>query len=120
MKSTLKGIIGTIVDAGIWINVECNIGIVSACLPVMRPLLKYTSRTKPLSAKRLIPETHEMTIKSPKKGLADQDHSIINDSVVSVDEDKPQETGWFTGPTVRPDTRTYRSIIEEYSNHSSV
>lgn len=26
--------------AGLWILVECNIGIVSACLPVMGPLLK--------------------------------------------------------------------------------
>ncbi|KAI4160884.1 MAG: hypothetical protein LQ342_005310 [Letrouitia transgressa] len=30
----------TIVNAGIWINVECNLGVVSACLPVMRPLVK--------------------------------------------------------------------------------
>ncbi|KAL9043550.1 MAG: hypothetical protein Q9214_003268 [Letrouitia sp. 1 TL-2023] len=30
----------TIVNAGIWINVECDLGIVSACLPVMRPLVK--------------------------------------------------------------------------------
>ncbi|KAL9610139.1 MAG: hypothetical protein Q9167_005140 [Letrouitia subvulpina] len=30
----------TIVNAGIWINVECDLGVVSACLPVMRPLVK--------------------------------------------------------------------------------
>lgn len=29
---------GTSVAAGLWILVECNIGIVSACLPTMRPL----------------------------------------------------------------------------------
>ena len=29
----------TAVIAGLWINVECNIGIVSACLPTLRPLL---------------------------------------------------------------------------------
>ena len=34
----------TIASAGIWIAVECNIGIVSACFPVMWPLLKKTPR----------------------------------------------------------------------------
>ena len=34
---------GTIVDAGIWLNVECNIGIVCACLPGMRGLFKSAS-----------------------------------------------------------------------------
>lgn len=32
--------IGTIVDAGIWLNVECNLGIVCACLPIMRPFFR--------------------------------------------------------------------------------
>ena len=116
----LKGTVGTIVDAGIWINVECNIGIVSACLPVLRPLLKYISRGKPSSAKRLIPENHEMTRKSPKNNVIDQDHSILNDTRVSEDEDKPHEKEWLTGLVARSGTRTYRSMIEEYSNHSSV
>ena len=38
----------TFVDLGIWLNVECNIGIVSACLPVLpalRPLLKKVRRS---------------------------------------------------------------------------
>ncbi|MCJ1246920.1 hypothetical protein MMC30_004131 [Trapelia coarctata] len=30
----------TIVDPAIWLLVECNIGIVCACLPIMRPLLQ--------------------------------------------------------------------------------
>lgn len=28
----------SLVDFVIWVNVECNIGIVSACIPAMRPL----------------------------------------------------------------------------------
>lgn len=35
--------IGTIIDAGLWINIECNIGIVCACLPIMRPLFRAVS-----------------------------------------------------------------------------
>ncbi|KAI4162877.1 MAG: hypothetical protein LQ342_003594 [Letrouitia transgressa] len=33
------------ISVGIWVNVECNIGIVSACLPILRPLFteKYPS-----------------------------------------------------------------------------
>ncbi len=31
----------TIVPAGIWIVVECNIGIASVCLPLMRPLITF-------------------------------------------------------------------------------
>ncbi|KAL8761467.1 MAG: hypothetical protein Q9184_002424 [Pyrenodesmia sp. 2 TL-2023] len=31
----------TIVPAGIWIVVECNIGIASVCLPLMRPLVAF-------------------------------------------------------------------------------
>ena len=30
------------VNSGIWLNVECNIGIVSACLPILRPLFSKT------------------------------------------------------------------------------
>lgn len=33
-------IIGTVVHLAIWINVECNIGIVCTCLPVMRTLVQ--------------------------------------------------------------------------------
>ncbi|KAL8734527.1 MAG: hypothetical protein Q9166_001427 [cf. Caloplaca sp. 2 TL-2023] len=35
----------TIVPAGIWIVVECNIGIASVCLPLMRPLISVDLST---------------------------------------------------------------------------
>lgn len=35
----------TIVPAGIWIVVECNIGIASVCLPLMRPLVSFKFST---------------------------------------------------------------------------
>lgn len=34
----------TFVDLGIWLNVECNVGIVSACLPILPPLFNYINR----------------------------------------------------------------------------
>ncbi|KAL8947284.1 MAG: hypothetical protein Q9222_006421, partial [Ikaeria aurantiellina] len=41
----LSDITWTSISVGVWVNVECNIGIVSACLPILRPLFstKYTS-----------------------------------------------------------------------------
>ena len=35
--------LGTVVEAGLWINIECNLGIVCACLPIMRPLFRAIS-----------------------------------------------------------------------------
>lgn len=32
--------VGTVIDSGIWLLVECNIGIVCACLPIMRPIFQ--------------------------------------------------------------------------------
>ncbi|KAL8647378.1 MAG: hypothetical protein Q9226_006456, partial [Calogaya cf. arnoldii] len=36
---------GTLVPAGVWIVVECNIGIASVCLPLMRPLISLDLST---------------------------------------------------------------------------
>ncbi|KAI4096786.1 MAG: hypothetical protein L6R37_006910 [Teloschistes peruensis] len=42
---SLSDITWTSTNVGVWVNVECNIGILSACLPILRPLFstKYTS-----------------------------------------------------------------------------
>ena len=40
---------GTAIDAGIWINVECNIGIVSACVPLLRPFFITDYPSSPAS-----------------------------------------------------------------------
>ena len=34
--------VDTVVNSGIWLNVECNIGILSASLPLLRPLFSKT------------------------------------------------------------------------------
>ncbi|KAL8934941.1 MAG: hypothetical protein Q9216_005658 [Gyalolechia sp. 2 TL-2023] len=41
---------GTASDGAIWSQVEISVGIISACLPVYRPLLKQSKRRKPLAA----------------------------------------------------------------------
>lgn len=84
----------TVVTAGIWINVECNIGIVSACLPVMRPLLNtaipklirsrfyrsHSSRTGGKGSHRLADEelgadsTHVGTVDSTAEALGGKLH----------------------------------------------
>lgn len=40
LAGSLYDIIGSVIHLAIWINVECNIGIVCTCLPVMRTLLQ--------------------------------------------------------------------------------
>ena len=46
----------TVVNAGLWVVVECNIGIVSACLPVMKPLFNVVPLL-PKSITRLLPSS---------------------------------------------------------------
>lgn len=36
-------------SVGVWINVECNIGILSACLPILRPLFSTKYSSSPIS-----------------------------------------------------------------------
>ncbi|KAL8866696.1 MAG: hypothetical protein Q9174_006145, partial [Haloplaca sp. 1 TL-2023] len=37
------------ISVGLWINVECNIGILSACLPILRPLFSTKYPTSPIA-----------------------------------------------------------------------
>ncbi|KAI4122811.1 MAG: hypothetical protein LQ341_007269 [Variospora aurantia] len=39
----------TSVSVGVWVNVECNIGILSACLPILRPLFSTKYPFSPAS-----------------------------------------------------------------------
>ncbi|KAI4240047.1 MAG: hypothetical protein LQ352_007732 [Teloschistes flavicans] len=39
----------TSTNVGVWINVECNIGILSACLPILRPLFSTKYASSPVS-----------------------------------------------------------------------
>ncbi|KAL8922146.1 MAG: hypothetical protein Q9208_005341 [Pyrenodesmia sp. 3 TL-2023] len=37
------------VSVGVWVNVECNIGILSVCLPILRPLFSTKYSSSPVS-----------------------------------------------------------------------
>lgn len=45
----LSDVTWTSVSVGLWVDVECNIGILSACLPIMRPLFSTKYPSSPLS-----------------------------------------------------------------------
>ncbi|KAI4143801.1 MAG: hypothetical protein L6R39_004452 [Caloplaca ligustica] len=45
----LSDITWTSISVGVWIDVECNIGIVSACLPILRPLFSTKYPASPVS-----------------------------------------------------------------------
>ncbi|KAL8923260.1 MAG: hypothetical protein Q9172_003202 [Xanthocarpia lactea] len=49
----------TSVGIGVWVNVECNIGILSACLPILRPLFSTKYASSPIS--RLTRIFHTLT-----------------------------------------------------------
>lgn len=45
----LSDVTWTSIGVGVWINVECNIGILSACLPILRPLFSTKYSSSPIS-----------------------------------------------------------------------
>ncbi|KAL8956211.1 MAG: hypothetical protein Q9183_006379, partial [Haloplaca sp. 2 TL-2023] len=45
----LSDITWSSVSVGLWINVECNIGILSACLPILRPLFSTKYPSSPIA-----------------------------------------------------------------------
>ena len=61
--SVLQSLIGSVVGAGIWFNIETNLGIVCACLPTLGPLCQYyrfsnsSSGSKPI--RPLFVEKHD-------------------------------------------------------------
>ncbi|KAL8636441.1 MAG: hypothetical protein Q9228_006165, partial [Teloschistes exilis] len=46
---SLSDITWTSTNVGVWVNVECNIGILSACLPILRPLFSTKYASSPVS-----------------------------------------------------------------------
>ncbi|KAI4095365.1 MAG: hypothetical protein LQ344_001663 [Seirophora lacunosa] len=124
----------TIVPAGIWIIVECNIGIASVCLPLMRPLisLDFSNLSAYLSFPRSrrtgSPFTDEETKTETSSGLpysgklwekpydgphADADgnlHHILSHSSRRLAEQHENRY---------PRNRTHRSRIESYSPNTS-
>ncbi|KAL8861609.1 MAG: hypothetical protein Q9178_002134 [Gyalolechia marmorata] len=59
VKLRLSDATYTSVGIGVWVNVECNIGILSACLPILRPLFSTKYASSPIS--RLTRIFHTLT-----------------------------------------------------------
>ncbi|KAL9602755.1 MAG: hypothetical protein Q9219_001598 [cf. Caloplaca sp. 3 TL-2023] len=45
----LSDVSWTSISVGVWVDVECNIGILSACLPILRPLFSKKYSSSPIS-----------------------------------------------------------------------
>ncbi|KAI4244644.1 MAG: hypothetical protein L6R40_002848 [Gallowayella cf. fulva] len=101
----------TIVPAGVWIIVECNIGIASVCLPLMRPLFSLDrsrlSTHLPFSKARRTPSPFTFTDEEEAGGGLPSFGKLCNE--------KP-----YDGPC--PDLthhprNNYRHISSQYQNH---
>ncbi|KAK3170138.1 hypothetical protein OEA41_009524 [Lepraria neglecta] len=112
----------TITNAGIWINVECNIGIVSACLPVMWPLIKrIPSLPKSVSSRLTALFSSNRSHKSRSNKRNSTDHTAVDDYNHKNINDKSNEAD--EGDWPRPSDGsakhlTYRSEAEGYGNGS--
>ncbi|KAL9008396.1 MAG: hypothetical protein Q9173_006474 [Seirophora scorigena] len=65
----------TSVSVGVWVNVECNIGILSACLPILRPLFstKYPSSPVSYFTRIIRTATHSTLFSSTNGGGSSSD-----------------------------------------------
>ena len=118
---------GTITNAGIWINVECNIGIVSACLPVMWPLLKrLPSLPKSVTSRLTALFSSNRSQKLPSNKSNSTDHTAVNpydDKFTENKSDEPEDGYWprpSDGAVSMGSTKhlTYRSEAEGYGSGS--
>ena len=61
----LISLVGTSIDTGVWVIIECNIGIVSACVPVYRPFL---SRLNPKRLSKAVSKNSKVTNSKSNSG----------------------------------------------------
>ncbi|KAL8667558.1 MAG: hypothetical protein Q9168_007229 [Polycauliona sp. 1 TL-2023] len=63
----------TSIKVGVWVSVECNIGVVSACLPILRPLFSSKYTASPLSHLtrlfRFLTNNHRLFSSSSRENL---------------------------------------------------
>ena len=74
---------GTIAHLAIWINVECCIGIVCACLPIMRPLLRSTHHR--VMGSRLFRSHSSRNANKGSHRLTDEDDSRFGSNGPALD-----------------------------------
>ncbi|CAL8581168.1 hypothetical protein XPA_006871 [Xanthoria parietina] len=71
----------TSINVGVWVIVECNIGILSACLPILRPLFSSKYASSPVSRlarifrrltnSRFSSSSRENLTSDPEKGISE-------------------------------------------------
>ena len=110
----------TIVPPGLWINVEANIGLLSACLPVMRPLFKsstrfFSSRSKSKSLSTSGKQERESSKESALSSASTKYGSEGggNDNRKGEVETRTAYIGTEAAPPQKPKC-TYRGSVEQY------
>ncbi|KAL2036678.1 hypothetical protein N7G274_010549 [Stereocaulon virgatum] len=121
LQLRLYDVTWTITKAGIWINVECNIGVVSACLPVMWPLIKrIPSLPKSVSSRltALFSSRHSKASRLNKSKSTDRtvvDHDDDDDATNPNDKTNEVDATSWQRPSDRSAKHlTYRSEAEGY------
>ncbi|KAL8884651.1 MAG: hypothetical protein Q9215_007353 [Flavoplaca cf. flavocitrina] len=94
----------TSIRVGIWVIVECNIGILSACLPILRPLFssKYTSSPvsclarifRTLTNSRFSSSSRENLTSDPEKGSSEPSSDATMAGDLKWPNDSTAGGGW--------------------------
>lgn len=84
--------VGTGISVGIWVNVECNIGIVSACLPILRPLFteKYHSSPAAFLSRFLRSISSTVPSNCPSQSLGSDSTAQPQKQEKQIDEEKAE------------------------------
>ena len=120
LKLLIENLVGTIVNAGIWINVECNIGIVSACLPIMRPIFSFCfgeSLRSRISRSRSSQNKGSQKFSEQKSGsnISTPGNTNNGQNLQSYRPERRKVRGWFSGTvsTLTHDEERPRASDEE-------
>ncbi|KAL9607322.1 MAG: hypothetical protein Q9167_007756, partial [Letrouitia subvulpina] len=91
------------VSVGIWVNVECNIGIVSACLPILRPLFtkKYPSSPAAFLSRFLRSISSTVPSDPPSQSLGSDSTAQSQKQEKQIDEERGEMSDVWS-PTNEP------------------
>ncbi|KAL8786441.1 MAG: hypothetical protein Q9213_002757 [Squamulea squamosa] len=94
----------TSVSVGVWVNVECNIGVLSACLPILRPLFSNKYASSPVSRltrifrsftnSRFSSSSREGLTSDPEKGTSEPASDATMAEGLKWSNDSAASGGW--------------------------
>ncbi|KAL8766982.1 MAG: hypothetical protein Q9209_006394 [Squamulea sp. 1 TL-2023] len=94
----------TSASVGVWVNVECNIGVLSACLPILRPLFSKKYASSPISRltrvfrsltnSRLSSSSREDLTSDPEKGTSEPSSDATLAEGLKWPNDSAAGGGW--------------------------